>query len=70
MTDNNLLPSLIFIIWGGLSILKPELVLKFRAWLAKKIYAADYKFSQKTITIQRFFGILFILIGLVFAGFF
>lgn len=66
MDDKNLLVSLIFFAWGGISIVSPTTILRFRAWLSKKVYDADYKFSQKTIKIQRFLGVLFIIIGLFF----
>ncbi len=64
MDIEQLVVSIIFLLWGGIAVLMPEKILQFRTWTTKKIYGADFKPSKRTVQIERFLGIVFIMFGI------
>lgn len=64
MDMQQLIMSMIFLVWGITTTIVPEKILKFRTWTTKIVYGADFKPSKRTVKIQRFLGIIFILFGI------
>ena len=58
--------GLILVIGGILYILKPDIFLKIQVRWQKVIYGAKYIPGQRTRTITRLTGILFLLMGVFF----
>jgi hypothetical protein len=54
----------ILMVIGGLYTVRPDLLLKFQVWTQRTIMGAKYVPSKKTYKIVRYFGILFLILGL------
>jgi hypothetical protein len=65
METGRLLTGLILFVFGGLSVLRTDIVMNYRIWISKRIYGAEYKPTKKTFQIQKVLGILFVLLGLL-----
>ena len=63
--DGQTITGIILITFGGLSVLRPKLIVDFRIWSAKKIYRMDMVPSARTILMQRIIGILFMIFGVL-----
>jgi hypothetical protein len=59
--------GLLFALLGFAQFAWPKKAFALRAYLYKKIYDARVKGSQRTYTIYRIIGIIFLLMGLFFA---
>ena len=51
--------SIIFFIYAGIAIFKPELIARFQTWANKKILGAQFKASKRTLRYYRGIGIIF-----------
>ncbi len=65
MNEKNLVIGVLFLIWGGVSLLRPEIIIKFRQLIAKKIFGVKYETSARTLVVQRIMGLLFIAVALI-----
>ena len=65
MEIGKLIAGLVFLAFGGINVFKPEIYIKYQKWLFKTFYKATFTPSVKTIRINKFIGIVFILIGLL-----
>lgn len=59
------LVGFVFLVFGIINLVKPEIYLNFQKRIFKTIYGASFKPSEKTIKINKFFGVFFIILGLM-----
>ena len=57
-------PAIIFILFGGLSLLYPSLLLRFQIWTQKIIMKAQYIPSRRTYIVVRIMGAIFLALGI------
>lgn len=55
----------VLLLFGGLSVVRPDVVLGFRVWIAKKLFGATYRPTQKTAQVQKILGVAFVLLGIM-----
>lgn len=60
-----MIAGLILLTVGLVSIIRPEIILRYRIWVAKKLYGADYKPSKRTFQVQKVFGLAFVILGIL-----
>lgn len=63
--SGELITGYLFLVLGGFSAIRPDLFLKFRVWMAKKVYGAQFHPSEKTHSVQRIIGVIFVIIALI-----
>ena len=65
MESGKIIVGFILLIFGLLNVVKPEIYINFQTYIFKTIYGATFKPSEKTVRINKYFGFLFVLLGLV-----
>lgn len=71
MDIEQVIVGLIFLVFGGLNVVRPDLMLRFQVWSQRIIMGAQYIPSERTYTVIRMFGVFFVLAGfLVITGMF
>lgn len=63
MEEGKLITGFMFLVVGGMNVVKPEILINYQKWISKKLYKAQFQPSAKTYQVQRVFGIIFLLIG-------
>ncbi len=63
MKIGQLIIGFVFLAFGGLNVVKPEIYIKYQKWIFKTIYRASFVPSDKTIKINRLMGVVIVLIG-------
>ncbi|OGM29021.1 hypothetical protein A2801_04070 [Candidatus Woesebacteria bacterium RIFCSPHIGHO2_01_FULL_41_10] len=56
----------VFVIYGGLNVVMPKELFRFRANIAKSLFSITYKASKKTYKTYQILGALYMLIGFLF----
>jgi len=64
MEQSPLFVGFVFLILGGVGVVRTDLVMQFQIWSNRVIMGAQYVPSRRTYAIVRGFGILFVLFGL------
>lgn len=71
MDIEQVIVGFIFLVFGGLNVVRPDLMLRFQVWSQRIIMGAQYIPSERTYTVIRMFGVFFVLAGfLVITGMF
>ncbi len=65
MEIGKLITGFVFLAFGGLNAVKPEVYIKYQKWIFKTVYGAAFIPSAKTIKINKFMGVVFVLMGLI-----
>ena len=65
MSDINIFLGILFMIFGGVSIVRPDISFKFRAWMGQKLWGMEIKASKVTYQRYKILGVFYFLIGLV-----
>ena len=65
METEPILVGVLFLILGGVAVLRTDLVLRFQIWVQRVIMGAEYIPSSRTYLIMRILGAIFIVIGLL-----
>lgn len=55
----------VLFVFGGFTVVRPDLMVRFQVWSQRAIMGAQYVPSQRTYRVVRFFGAFFILLGLL-----
>ena len=59
----------ILLVMGGLSVVRPDILMRCQIWNQRVIMGAKYEPGPRTYKIVRFMGVLFMLLGfLAIAG--
>ena len=61
----SIIPAVIFILFGGLSLIRPNLLLRFQIWTQKVIMNAQYIPSRRTYFVVRVMGVIFLILGIL-----
>ena len=64
MRETNIFLGFIFMILGGVSIVRPDISFKLRAWMAQKFWGMKIKASKVTYNRYKILGVFYFLIGL------
>ena len=56
--------GLIFLVFGGMNVVRPDLMVRFQVWTQRVIMGAQYVPSERTYKVNRIFGVVFVLLGL------
>ena len=54
----------VLLVFGGLNVVRPDLMVRFQVWSQRVIMGAQYVPSERTYKVNRMFGVLFVLPGL------
>ena len=54
----------IFLVFGGMNVVRPDLMVRFQVWSQRVIMGAQYVPSERTYKVNRIFGVVFVLLGL------
>jgi len=54
----------IFLVFGGMNVVRPDFMVRFQVWTQRVIMGAQYIPSERTYKVNRIFGVLFVLLGL------
>jgi len=54
----------IFLVFGGMNVVRPDLMVRFQVWTQRVIMGAQYVPSERTYKVNRIFGVVFVLLGL------
>ncbi len=54
----------IFLLFGGLTAVRPDLLVRFQTWSQRVIMGAQFIPSERTYFVNRLVGALFIVLGL------
>ena len=54
----------IFLVFGGMNVVRPDLMVRFQVWSQLVVMGAEYIPSERTHTVIRIFGVLFVFLGL------
>ncbi len=65
MKSTQTITGLLLVIWGGVAVARPDLLLRWKSWFSQKFYGAQFKPSAKTVMVQRLLGALLFLLGLI-----
>jgi len=55
----------VLLVFGGLNVVRPDLMVRFQVWSQRVIMGAQYVPSERTYKVNRIFGVLFVLLGLL-----
>jgi len=55
----------VFLLLGGMNVVRPDLMVRFQVWTQRAIMGAQYIPSERTYKVNRIFGAFFLLIGLI-----
>jgi len=55
----------IFLLLGGLNVVRPDFMVRFQVWSQRFFMGAQYIPSVRTYKVNRIFGAFFLLIGLI-----
>ena len=55
----------IFLVFGGMNVVRPDLMVRFQVWSQRVIMGAQYVPSERTYKVNRMFGVVFVLLGLL-----
>ena len=55
----------VLLVFGGLNAVRPEIMMRFQVWSQRAIMGAQYIPSERTYTVIRIFGALFVFLGLL-----
>lgn len=61
----SIIVGVIFIIFGGLTVIYPSVLLRFQIWTQRVIMRAEYIPSRRTYTRVRIVGAFLLIIGLL-----
>lgn len=59
-----LVTGILFVILGGLSVIRPELSMRMRTWLVRTLTGAQFIPTERTLNLYRIVGVAFVVIGL------
>jgi len=57
--------GIILFAFGGFSVIRPDVFLRFQIWVQKTVMGAEYVPSNRTYKIVRIFGIVLVVLGLL-----
>ena len=57
--------GVVLLVFGGLNVVRPDLMVRFQVWSQRVIMGAQYVPSERTYKVNRIFGALFVLLGLL-----
>jgi len=55
----------VLLVFGGLNVVRPDLMVRFQVWSQRVVMGAEYIPSERTHTVIRIFGVVFVLLGLL-----
>ena len=55
----------VLLVFGGLNVVRPDLMVRFQVWSQRVIMGAQYVPSERTYKVNRMFGVVFVLLGLL-----
>lgn len=55
--------GILFIILGGINVIKPSIFVEYQRFVSKKILGAEFKPSEKTYKVRQIIGVFFIVVG-------
>ena len=55
----------ILMVFGGLQAVRPDIMMRFQIWTNRVVMGAKYEPSARTYKIVRWFGVFFVLLGLL-----
>ena len=55
----------VLLVFGGMNVVRPDLMVRFQVWSQRVIMGAQYVPSERTYKVNRIFGVLFVLLGLL-----
>ena len=53
----------ILLVIGGLTVVRPDILMRFQIWTQRVIMGAKYEPSRRTYSVMRFMGVIFVLMG-------
>ena len=62
--DQQTIIGFLFLVFGGLNVLRPDLMVRFQVWSQRVVMGAQYIPSERTYKVNRMFGVVFVLLGL------
>ena len=55
----------VLLVFGGMNVVRPDLMVRFQVWSQRVIMGAQYVPSERTYKVNRMFGVVFVLLGLL-----
>ena len=55
----------VLLVFGGLNVVRPDLMVRFQVWSQRVVRGAEDIPSERTHTVIRIFGVVFVLLGLL-----
>ena len=60
-----LIIGLLFMILGGITVVRPDFLIRLQIWTQEKVMGAQYIPGERTYKVARIMGALFMFIGLL-----